>query len=284
MKNKVIKANKLALNFLISSFLCFLPVQYLSAAQLTAGQVIDEAEEKNDGDTQISDSQMILINAAGNERVRRMTIYRKDVGDGMRDKKAAYFFSYPEDIKDTSYLNFDWDHPDKDDDSWLFLPALKKVKRLASADKSDAFLGSDFTYTDVRTYKREYWDYTFIDENVILDGKPCWLIEGLPKKGIEQKTLKETGYYKANIWVQKDNFVIVKGTFFVDKGKKIKNYYGLDVEQIEGVWTVKTNKMETTKNGRVEHTTIIKLDNVRYNQSIDDSFFTPQRMTRGVAR
>ncbi len=276
--------------FLISRFSAFILIASSAlgfvnsalAKDLTANDVIYNAEEKYDGNTQISDSSMLLTDAAGNKRLRKIKSFRKDFGDQLKDQKTVYFFEYPEDIKDTSYLNFDWQAENRDDDSWLYLPALKKVKRLAASDKSDAFLGSDFTYTDIKTDKRQYWDYTYLKMSDVIDGHDCWLLEGLPKKGNEDKVRKETGYSKVHIWVRKDNFVKVQGTFWVLKGKKIKYFKATDIEEINGIWTAKTNHMSTTKNGRVEHSTIFKLDTVVYDKEVDESYFTPQKMQRGV--
>ena len=280
MKTNFIK-NSLVIGSLTGVLYAFLSTHSF-AEQLTANDIVYKAEEKYDGNTQISDSSMLLIDAAGNKRLRKMKSFRQDFGDNMKDQKTVYFFEYPEDIKDTSYLNFDWQKEDLDDDSWLYLPALKKVKRLAASDKSDAFLGSDFTYTDIKTDKRQYWDYTFLKESDVVDGHDCWLLEGLPKKGNEEKVRKETGYSKVHLWVRKDNFVKVQGTFWVLKGKKIKYFKATDIEEVDGIWTAKTNQMSTTKHGRVEHTTILKMDSVVYDKEVDESYFTPQKMKRGV--
>jgi Outer membrane lipoprotein-sorting protein len=249
---------------------------------LSANEIVFKSENKDIGNTMKADLTMRLINGNGEERVRKMQSFRKNYGDSMKDEKNIYFFQYPQDIKDTAYLSYDWDDDNVDDDSWIFLPALKKVKRLAEADKSDAFLGSDFTYTDIKTHKREYWDYTMVKESDTVDGHDCWVVEGLPKKGREKKVLNETGYTKVHIWVRKDNFMKVKGTFWVKEGNKIKYFSASDIEQIAGIWTAKVNKIWTTKHERVEHTTVLELANIRYNEPTDDAFFTPQRMTRGL--
>lgn len=264
---------------------CVLPVAptfMCEGKELSADEIIYKSENKDIGDTMKADLTMRLINGKGDERVRRIDSFRKNYGEQMKDEKAIYFFQYPQDIKDTAYLSYDWDDDKVDDDSWLYLPSLKKVKRLAEADKSDAFLGSDFTYTDMKTRKREYWDYTIVKQSDPYDGQDCWVVEGLPKKGREKKVLNETGYTKVHIWVRKDNFMKVKGVFWVSKGKKIKYFTASGIEQIDGIWTAKVNKMWTTKHDRVEHTTILELANIRYNDQIDDSFFTPQRMKRGM--
>lgn len=273
--------NRLSAFILVGS-LVLVAVNSALAEDISANEVMYNAEEKYDGNTQISDSSMLLIDAAGNKRLRKIKSFRKDFGSQLKDQKTVYFFEYPEDIKDTSYLNFDWAAENIDDDSWLYLPALKKVKRLAASDKSDAFLGSDFTYTDIKTDKRQYWDYTYLKMSDVIDGHDCWLLEGLPKKGNEEKVRKETGYSKVHIWVRKDNFVKVQGQFWVLKGKKMKYFKASDIEIINGIWTAKTNHMSTTKNGRVEHSTVLKLDSVVYDKEVDDSYFTPQKMQRGV--
>ncbi|MCP3676117.1 MAG: outer membrane lipoprotein-sorting protein, partial [Deltaproteobacteria bacterium] len=261
--------------------ICLLWLNPLSAEKLCGYDIIYKAEEKENGSTQISDSTMILINAKGQKRVRHMKVYRKDFGENLKDERSITFFLSPADIKNTTYLSYDYDDGDKDDDSWLYLPSLKKVKRLASSDKSDAFLGSDFTFTDITSSKRHFWNYTILSDKEMVDGKECWLVEGTPKEEIRKKVIRETGYTKVNIWISKDNFVKVKGKFWIKRGKRIKFFKATDVEKIDDIWTTKTQQMVTTKAGRVEHSTIMTLNNVTYNEEIDDTFFTTQRMERG---
>ncbi len=256
--------------------------QSLPADELSAYDIIYKAEERYNGDSQENDSTMVMINAKGQKRVRKMKQYRKNFGENLKDERSMTFFISPNDIKNTAYLSYDWDAEDKDDDSWLFLPSLKRVKRLASADKSDAFLGSDFTYTDISSSKRHYWDYTIIKQSDKVDGHDCWVVEGKPKKAIRKKVIRETGYLKVNIWVRKDIFMKVKGKFWIKKGKRIKFFKVSDIEQIDEVWTPVTQQMVTTKARRVEHKTVMKIGNVKYNVPLEDSFFTTQQMKRGL--
>lgn len=251
------------------------------AKEMTADEIVYQSEERYDGKTQISEISMLLIDAAGNKRLRKMKSFRRDFGNSLKDQKSIYFFEYPEDIKDTSYMNFDWEAEHRDDDSWLYLPAIKKVKRLAASDKSDAFLGSDFSYTDIKTANRHYWDFSFVKQSEIVDGHDCWVLEGVPKKGGAEKAKKETGYDKLHVWIRKDNYVRVQGKFWVVKGKKIKYFKASDIENMNGIWVAKSNQMSTTKNGRTEHTTVLKTTNIHYDREIEDTFFTTQKMNRG---
>ncbi len=265
---------------LLGSFV--FPAYAAEEKTLTAFDIIFNAEERYEGETSVSDATMVLINSKKEQRVRQYIRYRKDVGPDGKDEKSMTFFLSPPDLKNTAYLSFDWNDEAKDDDSWLYLPGLKKVKRLASSDKSDAFMGSDFTYTDLQTATRQYWDFTLLQETDPVDGHDCWVIEGTPKEGQKKKVLQETGYTKIQVWVRKDIFVKVKGKFWAKKGNRLKYYKASKIEQIADVWTPQELQMVTTKKGKVEHTTVIRTDKIEYNRKIDDSFFTQQKMEAGL--
>jgi outer membrane lipoprotein-sorting protein len=93
--------------------------------------------------------------------------------------------------------------------------------------------------------------------------------------------LKETGYSKRQIWVRKDNFYAVQGKFWVEKGKKIKYLKIKDLRLVDGIWTAHEMQMVTTKKGRLEHRSVIRLRGVTYNQTIADSRFSTQAIARG---
>ncbi len=99
-------------------------------------------DDRDDGDDGISDLEMTLIDKRGNKRVRKIRSFSKDFGE---DDYQLMFFLSPADVKDTGFLTFDYDDDDRDDDQWLYLPALKKTKRIATGDKSGSFMGSDFS-------------------------------------------------------------------------------------------------------------------------------------------
>ncbi len=245
---------------------------------LSADDIVYRAEERDRGETMTGHVTMVMEDRRGRQRVRTMARYRRDY-PGV--EKSIYFFLTPTDIGGTAYLAFDWDGNVKDDDSWLYLPALRRTKRLASSDRSDAFLGSDFTYTDISPAKRHYWDYTLIEESDPVDGHDAWLVEGLPKPAIRDKVLRETGYTRVRLWVRKDNFIKVKGQFWMIEGQRIKYYKVSEIRTIDDIATAVEEAMVTTKAGRVEHRTFMVTDRVQYNVPISDSFFTTQQMMRG---
>ena len=103
-----------------------------------AREIMEKVDARDDGDKMTSDMNMILIDKRGNERKRHLRSFSRDVGE---DKQRLMFFKSPADVKDTGFLTYDYDDADKDDDQWLYLPALRKTKRIASDDKSGSFMG-----------------------------------------------------------------------------------------------------------------------------------------------
>lgn len=249
------------------------------AEVLDAGQVMQKWDTREDGDTVTSDTLMILINKANNKRVRNIKNIRKDFG---LDSKGIIFFLSPSDVRNTAYMSFDWDDASKEDDSWLYLPALQKVKRVAAGDKSGSFMGSDFTYSDINGIEIENWNYTFARENGVYEGHGVWIIQGLPKPESKTKVLEETGYLKSLMWIRKDNFMLVKGKYWVKEGRKIKFFKAEDIKKIDNIWTAHKLTMVTTANGKIDHSSVLKFSNVAYNVPVEEDAFTTRKMERGL--
>ena len=116
----------------------------------TAREIMELVDARDTGDNSTQDMEMILIDKNGSKRERKIRALGRDVGE---DTQSIMFFLSPADVKDTGFLTYDYDADDKDDDQWLYLPALKKTKRIASNDKSGSFMGSDFSYSDMTDRK-----------------------------------------------------------------------------------------------------------------------------------
>ena len=187
------------------------------------------------------------------------------------------FFKSPADVKNTAFLTHDYDDASKDDDQWLYLPALKKVKRIPSTDKSSSFMGSDFSYFDMTN--RDLDDYNFkILKETQVRGHDAWMIESTPNN---QQVIDESGYEKTIAIVRKDNFVVVRAINFLSNGKK--KY--LDLTQIHeenGIWLIDEMSMTTKKGKRTVHKTVLSFSNVTLNGSIDDNVFTTRRLEKGL--
>ncbi|MDZ7774254.1 MAG: outer membrane lipoprotein-sorting protein [Bacteroidales bacterium] len=127
--------------------LLLLLIPFMSNAQdLSGKEIIKKVYYRDDGDDRHGKLTMTLINSRGNQRIREIKQFDKDFGE--EDKKIMFFIS-PADVRNTSFMNWSYDDPAKDDDQWIYLPALGKVKRISSDSKDDYFMGSDFTYDDL---------------------------------------------------------------------------------------------------------------------------------------
>lgn len=247
---------------------------------LTALDVVTKMDKRYDGDTSTARMTMVLINQAGTKRTREIASYSKDFG---QDEKGILFFLSPADVKDTAYLSYDWEDDAKENDSWLYLPALRKVKRIAGSDESGAFMGSDFSYADINGIELSDWNYTFVNKDDEVDGFPAWQIEAKPKPDRMKDAVDKTGYLKYRMWIRKDNFMAVRGKYWVDKGRKIKYFTANDIKQIDSIWTATSMTMITTARGQKEHETLLSLSDIVYNTPLDDDVFSTVTLERGVA-
>ena len=243
---------------------------------LTASEIMKRSDERYTGDTQKSSSVLTLVDKKDRQRVRNLKMFSIDKQDV---EKSLIFFETPSDVKGTAYLSYEWEVDDKEDDSWLYLPALQKIKRVAASDESGAFMGSDFSYADINGLDYEDFDYEMVNESESVAEHDCWVIKSIPKG---EDVIKSTGYLSSTSWVRKDNFMVVKSIIDVKKGKKTKYFAAKNIEKIQGVWTARTLQMVTTKNGKKEHASVFEIVDVIYNEDVDENMFDTQVMQRGI--
>ncbi len=237
-------------------------------AQLTGRQIIDKTYNRPTGDDQTSNLTMTLVNKTGSERVRKIKRFTKDFGKV--DKKIMFFLS-PADVKNTSFMNWTYDDDSKSDDQWIYLPALKKIKRISSDSKSDYFMGSDFTYDDLGDRKLDDDTHKLLREESV-NGKPCYVVESVSKD-------EDYMYSKTITWVRKDNFVSVKKEFYDEDGELLKILTIKKIEKISGFWIVTHSEM---KNVQKNHQTTMMLSDVKVNSGVPASKFTERMMMRGL--
>ncbi|MCF6253370.1 MAG: outer membrane lipoprotein-sorting protein, partial [Thiomicrorhabdus sp.] len=153
--------NWIGLVILSGALVCATPVM---AASLTADEVAKKVDERDDGDNSSSHLKMVLIDKHNNQRVRTMQQFEKDFEN---ESRSVIFFLAPKDVKNTAFLTFDYDDSDRDDDQWLYLPALRQTKRIVSSDKSSSFMGSDFSYADMTSRSLDDYTYKIVKESEV---------------------------------------------------------------------------------------------------------------------
>jgi hypothetical protein len=260
--------------YILTIMLALLATQPVMAA-MTARDIMQAVDDRDDGDNRTSDMKMVLIDKNGDERIRSIRSFEKDKGE---DKQRIMFFLSPADVKDTGFLTYDYDAYDKDDDQWLYLPALRKTKRIASSDKSGSFMGSDFNYSDMTRRNLEDYEFKILKEDKVR-GDKVWLIESKPKT---REVIEETGYQKAVLFVRQDNFVVVRAVNWVSQSDNLKYLDVEKLEKIDGVWTVLQMSMTTKRGKSTLHKTNLYFDNVKYQQKLTNDMFSIRRLEKGL--
>lgn len=242
-----------------------------ASEELTGLQIMERNEEQNKGDDEFNETSMRLINKRGQERRRKLEYYKKTDKDD--NEKILICFLEPADVKGVGLLTIE--HTDRDDDQWLYLPALKKVRRISSSDQGDSFMGTDYTYEDIRSEKVDKHNYEVIG-NEVFDGHDCYLIEALPATE-EQK--KDSGYSKRVIWMRKDIFLMLRVKYYNRKGEHFKTEVRKDI--VEAAPNLYRPNFMEMKNHKTGHTTQITFDERKINSGLPDKLFTERTLKRG---
>lgn len=247
----------------------------VESVPLTGLDIMRKVEAVDEGDRQISDISMLLIDKHGSERVRHIKAFRKRIGNS---EHSVSFFTSPADIKGTGFLTVEYTSQEKDDDQWLYLPALNRTKRIPASEMSSPFMGSDFNYSDMSDSRLEDYHYSLKGETEV-NGAPVWVIESEP---VSDKIAEDTGYKKTVSFVDKSNFIVVRAVRWTDKGNKVKYFEVKELEKIDGVWTPLAIEMTTKQSKAFIHKTVFRFSNIKYNQDLDDDLFTVRRIEKGV--
>ena len=208
---------------------------------------------------------MELINKDGQKRVRELTMLRKDYEEGGNQKYFMYFHK-PVDVKDTTFMVYKY--PNKDDDRWLFIPAINLVKQIAANDKYSSFVGSDFTYEDVSGRKPDEDTHALLREDK-LEGRNCFVIESIPKGSSE--------YTKRISWIDEANFLPLKEEFYDKQNELYRQFEAQETKDINGILTVTKRVMKNIKTG---HRTEVVFQDIEYNLGIEDSIFSERYLRR----
>ena len=226
-----------------------------------------EADKRDTGFSDFSASMVMeLRNKQGDSSKRTIRLQTLEViGDG--DKSMSIFDS-PADVKGTSFLTFS--HAVKPDEQWLYLPALKRVKRINSKNKSGPFMGSEFAYEDLASQEIEKYSYKYIrDEN--LNGVDCFVIERYP-------AYEHSGYTRQLVWVNKEKYVAEKIAFYDRKNDLLKTLTNNNYQQYLGqYWRPSEMLMENHQNGK---STLLSWENYQFKTGLEDKDFSRNSLKR----
>ncbi len=210
---------------------------------------------------------MKLISRSGSTRVRKIKQFLKDQG---RVEKKIMFFISPADVKNTSFMNWSY-NSSKSDDQWIYLPAIRRVKRISSDSKSDYFMGSDFTYDDLGDRHPKKDSHKILREEKF-QGQDCYVVESRSKNS-------DYMYSKRITWIIKDKSIGLQSKFYDEDGEFLKTLSVKSYKQIKGYWMILHSIMN---NVQKNHKTEMILKNVKINTGVRSSVFTERMMKRGI--
>jgi hypothetical protein len=243
--------------------------------QLNAAQVIEKSQLAfyYQGDDTKARIIMELIAKGGRKRTRDMTMLRQDQTEGGNQKYFIYFHK-PGDVRRLTFMV--WKHPTKEDDRWIFIPAVDLIRRIAADDKRSSFVGSDFTYEDVSGRDVASDTHTQMRMETLKE-RECYVIQSTPKEPTE--------YTKRLSWIDKKNFLPLKEEYYDAQNELFRVFTANKIEEItvgEGKdkKVFPTVTIRTMKNVKTGHRTEVTFKSVLYNLGLRDKDFTERHMRR----
>lgn len=253
-------------------YICLLiflmPNLYAESGRTIMQNVIDNQKVSSSA----MDIRMVLIDKNGGNSNRRIQTLVVDE-DGLT--KTITLFLEPASVKNTRFLTIQ--NESRDDDQWIYLPALRKVKRIAATEKDGSFMGSDFSYSDMSFSQDAVGDstHTLLREETLNDVE-CYVVESIPKAP------GDSSYGKQISWVDKETWLTARVEFYAkDKTTLDKVLTSEDFKQIEGRWIAGRVTMTTNLSG---HKTVLEIKQVKYGIPINSAYFTTRFLETGRIR
>lgn len=224
-------------------------------------EIATEADRRDQGfgDTRVV-MQMTLRNKNGDERTRQMNSRSLEVADD--GDKSLIVFNDPADVKGTALLTHS--HKVGQDDQWLFLPALKRTKRISSSNKSGPFVGSEFAYEDLSSQEVEKYTYKFLRDET-MDGQDFFVVERYPVD-------KKSGYTRQIAWMDQEHYRVHKVEFYDRKKSLLKTLISSDFNQyLDQYWRPLKMEMVNHQTGK---STLLTFADYEFQTGLDNSDFT----------
>jgi len=244
-----------------------LPIVQAETAQEKGLAIITEADNRDKGwQDGSADMQMTLRNKKGKESIREIRVKSLEIdGDG---DKSLTVFDQPRDVKGTAFLTYS--HALVPDEQWIFLPALKRVKRISSSNKSGPFMGSEFAYEDMSSFEIPKYSYLYLRDEM-LGEQDCFVLEIRPQ-------YKHSGYTKSHIWIDKAEYRVQRIDFYDRKDALLKIQKFSDYQlYLDQYWRAHTMTMENQQNGK---STTLKWSNYKFRTGLTDKDFEKNDLKR----
>jgi hypothetical protein len=264
-------------NFLAAALLLglVLPVQMTVAQEQSAAEVMERSNSAyySAGADAKGRLSMELIDPDGGKRIRVMTMLRKNQEDGKSQKYFIYFHE-PGDVRRLTFMI--WKYPGKEDDRWIYIPAIDLIRRIAAEDKYSSFVGSDFSYEDISGRDVAEDTHTILREEKLGDRNSI-VIESIP--------LSEAAFTKRISWIDRENFLPLKADYY-DAQNQLQRIFTADIIEDIAVGEGDDRRIyptvmkRTMRNVRTGHRTEVYVESVSYDLGLEDADFSERRMRR----
>jgi outer membrane lipoprotein-sorting protein len=244
-----------------------MPFAHAETAEEKGLAIATESDNRDKGwGDSYAEMKMVLRNRHGKESTRQIRVTNLEMdGDG---DKGLTVFDTPRDVKGTAFLSYS--HALVPDEQWIFLPALKRVKRISSSNKSGPFMGSEFAYEDISSFEIPKYSYKYLRDETI-DGLECFVSELRPQ-------YEHSGYTKTHVWVDKTDYQVRKIEFYDRKDSLLKIQHFKDYKLYLGkYWRAHTQTMENQQNGK---STTLYWDNFVFDTGLTEKDFEKNDLKR----
>ena len=238
----------------------------------TGTDIMRKVIDAQKSETSALDIRMTLTDRDGDTSARRIqTLVKDDAGT----IKTITLFLEPASVKNTRFLTVQ--NETRSDDQWIYLPALRKIKRIASTEKDGSFMGSDFSYSDMSYSDSsvEESTHTLLREEAY-EGIDCYVVESVPGDR------SDSSYGKQISWVDKDTWLTARVEFYAENATTLlKVLVSEDFDQVQGHWLARTITMATVESG---HKTTLEMQQVKYDMNLNPAYFTTSFLETGRTR
>jgi hypothetical protein len=240
---------------------------FLNLAPPDGHEIMKKSRETSKLDGMEAISTLRIYDAKGRERVRQTSMASKLFDSGTTEKRVIRFLS-PSEVKGTGMLIYDYD--ERNDDMWIYMPALRKTRRIISNEKSKSFMGSEFSNADMSAPSLEDFEFKVTGSGIV-EGTDCWIVEVIP---VSENIMDEVGYDRQLAWIGKQDFVLRKAEYFDEDDELFKRMISSDVRELDpaGKKYIATRmEMNNMQNGRKS---VMTLDKIQYNPNVKEEYFT----------
>lgn len=255
---------------LVTALLLILPTSSFAQTPEEKGLAIAVAADKRDLGwlDSAANMQMVLSNKLGESSTRDIRIKSKETGGEDNGDMSLTVFDSPNDVKGTAFLSYS--HIVSPDDQWLYLPALKRVKRISSSNKSGPFMGSEFAFEDLSSFEVGKYTYKYLGDEQV-NGTATFKVEYYP-------TYKHSGYKKMISWMDHKEYRVIKTEFYDRKGDLLKTLDYQDYQLYLGQYW-RAHKMSMV-NHQNEKSTDLLWSDFQFQQGLTDDNFNKNSLKR----